>query len=233
MKILAVNTSGQSCSIALVEDNIPIYEEFYLGNKTHSVTLMNMIDHMIRHRTEISMEEIDGFAVAKGPGSFTGLRIGISVVNALAYSLSKPVAGISSLDGIAWQLSFSSKPVCAMMDAQRGEVYTAVYYFNAGVLERKTEELAVIPEKICDMAGKNAVFAGSGAIAFKKEIRECIGFDVAFAPGFQNRISAAAIANVVFNKPELLKYDFSSAMPLYLRSSDAEINYAKYPWRFC
>ncbi len=227
MKILAVDTSEQSCSLALVEDGRPVCEEFYSSNKTHSVILMNMIDHMISCRAEVSMEEIDGFAVAKGPGSFTGLRIGISVVNALAYSLSKPVAGISSLDGIAWQMAFSSRPVCVMLDAKRGEVYTAVYYFNNGVLEKKTGELALSPEKACDMAGRHAVFAGSGAVAFREFIADYSGSNAAFAPGFQNSINAAAIAFVLFRNPGLLSYDFFSAMPLYLRRSDAEINFNK------
>lgn len=233
MKILAVDTAEQSCSLALVEDGIPVCEEFYSSRKTHAVMLMDMVDHMIHKRAAISMDQIDGFAVARGPGSFTGLRIGISVVKALAYALSKPVAGISTLDGIAWQMSFSSLPVCVMMDAKRGEVYSAVYYFNRGTLEKKTEALALSPEDASDMAGQNALFAGSGARVFKDVIKEHLGPGAVFAPGFQNSISAAAIAEVLFKNPDLLSFDLSAALPLYLRSSDAEINYKKYPHRFC
>ena len=233
MKIIAVDTSEKSCSTALVENGIPICEEFYSRGKTHSAVLMSMVDHMINKRAGITMDEIDGFAVAKGPGSFTGLRIGISVVKAAAYALSKPVAGISSLDGIAWQFSCSSLPVCAMMDAKRGEVYTAVYYFKCGVLEKKTEEKALDPQKASEMAGKNVVFAGSGAVAFKDIIADCLGTGAVFVPEFNNSISAAAIAYVAFKKTELFSFDFSSALPLYLRRSDAEVNYKKYSQRFC
>ena len=228
MKIIAVDTSERSCSTALVENGILICEEFYSRGKTHSAILMNMIDHMMNVRAGISMDEIDGFAVAKGPGSFTGLRIGISVVKALAYALSKPVAGISGLDGIAWQNSYSSMPVCVMMDAKRGEVYSAVYYFKRGLLEKKTEEKAIAPEKACEMAGQCALFAGSGALAFKDMIADFPGCSGAvFVPGFQNSINAAAIAHVLFKNPGLLSFDFSTALPLYLRSSDAEINFYK------
>ncbi len=227
MKILAVDTSEKSCSLALVENGMPLCEEFYLSSKTHSVILMDMVEHMIHHRAGISMDEIDGFAVVKGPGSFTGLRIGISVVKALAYSLSKPMAGISSLDCIAWQMSFSSLPVCVMMDAKRGEVYSAVYHFNSGLLEKKTEELAIAPRQICEMAGENALFAGSGALVFKNIITDSLGSGAVFVPEFQNRINAAAVAHVLFQNPELLSFDFSAGLPLYLRSSDAEINYKK------
>ncbi len=227
MKILAVNTAEQTCSIALVEDGIPVCEEFYSSKKTHSVILMDMVDHMIHKRAEISMDRIDGFAVAKGPGSFTGLRIGISVVKALAYALSKPVAGISSLDGIAWQMSFSSQPVCVMMDAKRGEVYSAVYYFNGGYLKKKTDVLALSPEDACDRAGHNALFAGSGAFAFKNIISDRLGAGAVFAPRFQNGISATAIAEVLFRNLDLLSFDPLAALPVYLRRSDAEINFIR------
>ncbi len=227
MKIIAVDTSEKSCSTAIVDDGIPICEEFYSRGKTHSAVLMSMVDHMINTRAGITMDEIDGFAVAKGPGSFTGLRIGISVVKAVAYALSKPVAGISSLDGIAWQFSCSSLPVCVMMDAKRGEVYTAVYYFKGGQLEKKTEEKVLSPWQVSQMAGEKVLFAGSGAVAFRDVLVDSLGSGAVFVPEFNNYISAAAIAYVAFKNPELLSFDFSSALPLYLRCSDAEMNYKK------
>ncbi|MEA1969613.1 MAG: tRNA (adenosine(37)-N6)-threonylcarbamoyltransferase complex dimerization subunit type 1 TsaB [Thermodesulfobacteriota bacterium] len=226
MKILAVDSAEKSCSLALVDDGIPVCEEFYCTGTTHSSTLMDMVDHMLCKRAGISGADIDGFAVAKGPGSFTGLRIGISVVKGLAFAASKPCAGISSLDGIAWQMAASVLPVCAMMDAKRGEVYCAVYRFENCELVEKSIEMAVSPEDAADYAGKNALFAGSGAVVFRDIIKKRLGPDSnpVFVPGFLNHVRAAALAEVLFHDPALLSHDPCAVMPVYLRRSDAEIN---------
>ena len=228
MKILALDTAEQSCSLAFVKDGIPICEEFYLNKATHSLVVMDMIEHMLDKRAEISLEQIDGFVVTKGPGSFTGLRIGISTIKGLAFATSKPVAGISSLDAIAWQMAFSSLPVCAMMDAKRNEVYCALYYFKNGVLVQKSNEMALSSEKAINLTkGKKTLFAGSGAIAFKDVIKKINGEKAVFASSFQNNIKACILAEIVFKNPNLLSQNPSSIVPVYIRKSDAEVNYNK------
>lgn len=265
MRILAVDTAEQSCSIALVEDEVTLSDAFVMNKQTHSRSLMDMIAHMLGERSGVNIRDIDGFVAAHGPGSFTGLRIGISVVKGLACAVSKPVAGISSLDGIAWQFSTlstgfltqstssnltsssvsesslhrlpllsslnlplvdSTLSVCAMMDAKRGEVYCAFYRFENGHLLGKSLELVIAPEKAAEMAGKGmTLFVGSGAAVFRKEIQHICGSQAHFAPSFQNCVRASALAHVLFQNPDLLSLGHDALMPVYLRRSDAEINY--------
>jgi len=118
-------------------------EEFWTTKLTHSSRLLKMIEYMLENRAGAKLNDIDGFVVAGGPGSFTGLRIGISVVKGLSYAMNKPVASVSSLDGIAFRFACSSIPVCAMMDAKRNEVYCSVYHFNNGNLISRTPEIVI------------------------------------------------------------------------------------------
>jgi len=233
MKILAINTSETSSSVALVEDGIPICEEFFSSRITHSRVLMDMVQQMFTKRADIPIASVDGFVAARGPGSFTGLRIGISVVKGLAHATSKPVAGISSLDAIAWQSSAANGKVCAMMDAKRGEVYSACYSFSRGELVHKTEELCISPEKAVELAGESVIFAGSGALVYRALIQELGCGKAFFVPGFQNEVMASALAHVLFQAPRLLSHDSSLLLPVYIRRSDAEINYEEHPDRFC
>ncbi|MDY0221442.1 MAG: tRNA (adenosine(37)-N6)-threonylcarbamoyltransferase complex dimerization subunit type 1 TsaB [Desulfobacterium sp.] len=225
MKILAVNTSEASAGVALVEDGVPVCEEFFSAGVTHSRVLMDMVHQMLTVRASIPVAEIDGLVAARGPGSFTGLRIGISVVKGIALAASKPVAGISSLDAIAWQMSSSQRSVCAMMDAQRGEVYTACYRFSGGNMIHKTGEVCVTPERAVALAGESALFVGSGALAYQGQIESIARGDIGFAPGFQNQVRASALAHAFFQSQESLSNDPLSLLPVYLRRSDAEINF--------
>ncbi|MBF0469118.1 MAG: tRNA (adenosine(37)-N6)-threonylcarbamoyltransferase complex dimerization subunit type 1 TsaB [Desulfamplus sp.] len=242
MKILAVDTAEQSCSIALVKDHVPICEEFCLSRQTHSRTLMDMIVHIVETRAGLTINDMDAFVVACGPGSFTGLRIGISIVKGLACATSKPSAGISSLDGIAFQFLASSVPVCVMMDARRGEVYSAVYNFKNGSLIQKSTEIVASPELAVEIATDSlssrfaempVLFAGSGAVAFRSLIQEMTGGTAIFAPVFQNFVRASALACKFFENSDLLSMSPDAVTPVYLRKSDAEINYQRQHQCYC
>lgn len=225
MKILAVDTAEQGCSMAVVEDGVPLCVRYNSGLQNHGVTLMPMMEAMLKLDAGIPLDALDGFVVSRGPGSFTGLRIGLSMIKGLALAVDKPVAGISSLDGIAWRMSHSALPVCAMLDARRGEVYCALYHFEAGRLQAKSKELALTPEAALDMVGDRAVFAGSGAVAHASVIVQKLGAGAVFAPPFQTAVSAAALAHVFFTQgPSVLK-DPAELVPVYIRRSDAEINF--------
>lgn len=227
MKILAVDTAEQGCSIALVNDGIPVCERYGAGLKNHAVTFLPLVEKMLAEDAGQTLDDLDGFVVSRGPGSFTGLRIGLSMVKGLALATGKPVAGISSLDGIAWRMSHASLPVCAMLDARRGEVYCALYQFENGVLISKGEEMVVPPEGVLAMAGDTALFVGSGAVAHARHITRELGSGAVFAPGFQNHVSALALAHVFFHDPHGYLKDPAVLVPVYLRRSDAEINYCK------
>ncbi len=226
MKILAVDTAEQSSSVALVEDDIPIYETFHLNKMTHSRTLMDIIVRMVEKDAGIKISDIDGFVATCGPGSFTGLRIGISIVKGLAFATSKPSAGVSSLDGIAFQFIFSSIPVCVMMDAKRGEVYFAIYHFDNGKLIQKSKELVIAPEQALEIVGsKICMFVGSGAVTFRHFIQKFMADKALFAPPFQNFIRASALAHTVFEDKSRLSMLPNAITPSYIRRSDAELNY--------
>ena len=226
MKILAISTAEKECSIALMEDTNPVCEEMWAAKQTHSKRIMDMVAH-IMDRASLSVNELDGFVVAKGPGSFTGLRIGISTIKGLAFAVSKPCAGISTLDGIAWQFSYSSLPVCVIMDAQRGEVYHATYNFKDGKLIKKSQEKALKPLEVFKLLDKETLFAGSGSVAYQEIIKKEFKRKAKFAPLFQNKVRASALAHVLSQNPSLLndkEDNINSIAPEYLRKSDAEIN---------
>ena len=225
MKILAVDTTEQGCSIALVNDGVLLCERYAAGLKNHAVTLMPMVENMLKEDVVGGLDGLDGFVVSRGPGSFTGLRIGISMVKGLAMATGKPLAGISSLDGIAWQMSHSVLPVCAMLDARRGEVYCAMYKFKKGELISKSEEDVLSPDEIPAMAGSSALFAGSGVPVYRERIIKAMGEGAFFAPGFQNHVSAPALAHIFFNDSGISLEDPAVLIPVYLRRSDAEINF--------
>jgi len=226
LKILAISTAEKECSIALMEDTNPVCEEMWAAKQTHSKRIMDMVAH-IMDRASLSVNELDGFVVAKGPGSFTGLRIGISTIKGLAFAVSKPCAGISTLDGIAWQFSYSSLPVCVIMDAQRGEVYHATYNFKDGKLIKKSQEKALKPLEVFKLLDKETLFAGSGSVAYQEIIKKEFKRKAKFAPLFQNKVRASALAHVLSQNPSLLndkEDNINSIAPEYLRKSDAEIN---------
>ncbi|MBF0377974.1 MAG: tRNA (adenosine(37)-N6)-threonylcarbamoyltransferase complex dimerization subunit type 1 TsaB [Desulfamplus sp.] len=229
MRILALDTAEQSSSIALVEDRVLICETFNLNKITHSKTVMEMIAHTVENSAGIKIGDLDGFVVSCGPGSFTGLRIGISVIKGLAFATSKPSAGISTLDAIAYQFIFSSIPVCVMMDAKRGEVYCAIYNFNNGRLIQKSEEVVVNPEiALSNVADINkCLFVGSGAVAFRELIQKNMSDKALFAPLFQNCVKASVLANIIFDNTERLSCLPDAITPVYLRRSDAEMNYER------
>lgn len=225
MILLCVDTAETSCSIALIDRGTVLCEAYYSSRITHSRVLMGMIDQMVIRQAGLSPDAIDGFVVTRGPGSFTGVRIGISVVKGLAYAVGKPMAGVSSLDGIAWQFSRASIPVCVLMDAKRGEVYSSTYRFgNTGSVESTPEQVTDPGTAIAEAGTSKALFCGSGAIAYRDLIRSTFGPRAVFAPGFQNTVRAAALAGAAIERGGGCFQDPGAVLPVYLRRSDAEIN---------
>ena len=142
MKILGIDSSGIVASAAIADEK-NIIAEFTINNKqTHSQTLLPMIDMVVK-MSGVQLEEIDAIAVAAGPGSFTGLRIGSSTAKGLALALNKPIVSVPTLDGLAYRLAISEGIICPIMDARRNQVYTAVYKMENGELKALSEQKAV------------------------------------------------------------------------------------------
>lgn len=227
MKILAVDTSTQGCSVA-VSDNDTLVAEFNLVKKeTHSKHLMSLIDTLLK-TSGIELPDIDGFAVTIGPGSFTGLRIGLSTIKGLAYVASKPVVGVSSLETLAFAVPFDECNIVSMIDARKGEVYAAGYRMINGMLETEFAEKALTPEELMGSVNEKTVFLGTGAIVYGDLISDMAGDYKIALPDNYHYISAGSVA-----KLSLRKFDhetlngISSLVPHYIRKSDAEINLNK------
>ncbi|THB74759.1 MAG: tRNA (adenosine(37)-N6)-threonylcarbamoyltransferase complex dimerization subunit type 1 TsaB [Desulfobacteraceae bacterium] len=226
MKILSVSTAENGCSLALFSDWQLVCEDFWKTKLTHSKRLAGMISTMVKERAGWDLDHIDAFVSAKGPGSFTGVRIGISTVMGFSAALSKPVIGVSSLDGIAWQFFPAPVQVTAMMDAKRSEVYTAVYRFEGGRLSFKGEEAALSPEQAVEQAGRKGVFAGSGAQAYKDLILEMTKAKGVVAPNTTSHVKAGALVDSLASDPAVFEAAGQSVTPVYLRKSDAEIHFS-------
>lgn len=142
MKILAIDTSSQAASTALWEDGALLGEEYIRVKLTHSQTSLPMVQTLLQH-TQTSLEEVDLLAVSVGPGSFTGLRIGIAAVKGIAYALGKPCGAISTLECLSHNFLGVDTLVCAVMDARCKQVYTALFRSVGGRLQRLSEDAAI------------------------------------------------------------------------------------------
>ncbi len=225
MKLLVLDSSGLVASVALIEDD-RLIAEYTTGNKlTHSQTLLPMLNEVIK-RTSFEMEDIDAIAVAKGPGSFTGLRIGAATAKGLGLALNKPIVPVPTVDGLAYQLFGTSKIICPMMDARRKQVYTGFYRFEGGEMKVLKEQCAQSVEDTLDQLRKyneSVIFLGDGVPVYHDEIMEKMGESAIFAPAHANRQRAAAVgalAQVYFAQGIYESAD--EFVPDYLRKSQAE-----------
>ena len=225
MKILAVDTATKSCSVAIIEAGSLSAELTTLKDQTHSKHLMELI-HNGLGMSGFSAADLDGLAVTIGPGSFTGLRIGISTIKGLAHALDKPVVGISSLDALAWQCADRSYLICALLDARKGEVYSATYRYSDDTLTPKSPENASAPETALQKIKEPCVFIGSGAQLYRRNISTVLGDLAHFAPKSQNNIRASSVAFLSMQRFETLDtVAVADLVPHYIRKSDAELNF--------
>src|SRR5512142_2134490 len=142
MYVLGIETSTKTGSVAVISDSGVIAQYSLNIEVTHSERLMSTVDRVLKD-TGIALSQLGGFAVATGPGSFTGLRIGVSTVKGLAFATNKPVAAVSTLYALAWNVSHAACPVCPLLDARKNEVYAAVYAYNGPTLDQIVPEMVV------------------------------------------------------------------------------------------
>ena len=227
MKILAVDTSTLSCSAAVVADGLLRAELNTVNSQTHSKHLMDMISTLCG-MSELKIAEMDGFAVTIGPGSFTGLRIGISTIKGLAWSLNKPVVGVSSLDAIAWQCAPSPYPICSLLDARKQEVYYCRYRFSGDELKKEGIEQVASPDRVLRDIHEPCLFVGNGALLYKGKISDELGESAHFAGWNQHTIRASTVAGLSLARFRRQKTDdVALLVPLYIRKSDAELQLNK------
>lgn len=167
MKILGIECSARACSTAVCEDGRILCESYTDVKLTHSETLMPMLDAMLTS-SALTVRDIDYMAVAVGPGSFTGLRIGISAVKGMAFALERPCIGVSTLEALAYNLTGQSCIACCAMDARCNQVYTALFDVEGGVVTRMSDDCALTLDELFEKlsglkAEKNIVLVGDGA----------------------------------------------------------------------
>ena len=228
MKILAVETSTMLGGIAIMDDLSGLIAEVRLNVKsTHSERLMTEIDHTLK-QSGLTVSDIDVFAVAIGPGSFTGLRIGLSTVKGFSYATGKPVVTVPTLEAFAWNFPFCRYPVCTMLDARKKEVYSALFKWDRDGFIRLRDEVSIKINRFLNdikrFSDERIVFTGDGTFLYRDEIREVIGEKAVFAPPEKMIPSPANVASVGIKKA--LKGEVSepvSLIPFYIRRSEAEL----------
>lgn len=228
-KILAIDSSGLVASVAVVCGD-ELTAEFTVNyKKTHSQTLLPMLEE-VKKMINLDLESIDAIAVAAGPGSFTGLRIGSATAKGLGLALDKPLIAVPTVDGLAFNLYGTEKYICPIMDARRNQVYTGVYCFERQeerfVLKTVKEQCAISIDELLDFinhAGEEVIFLGDGVPVFRENIAAGIKAAYSFAPAHLNRQRAASIAalGMVYLKQGKVQTAAEHA-PEYLRMSQAE-----------
>lgn len=225
MKILALETSAKSVSVAVLEDGKVLGSAYQNTGLTHSRTLMPLLDGMLTN-SELSLNDMDIIAVAAGPGSFTGLRIGVSAAKGLAWAQSLPCCGVSTLEAMAQNVRHMEEytVICAM-DARRNQVYNAVFHVKNGDLVRMAPDRAIALEELAAEIknDENAkIIVGDGAHLCYTYLSEQ-GISCRMAPPalvMQNAVGVAQVAFEMASRGETV--DAHVLVPVYLRLSQAE-----------
>lgn len=224
MKILALDSSGTNCSVSLVEDE-KVITNFNLNNGiTHSETLVPLIDELFKF-SKMSINEVDAFACSIGPGSFTGLRIGIATIKGFALSLNKPVISVPTLLSLAYNVPYFDGIVCTVLDARNDNVYSALFNVKGKpemIGDYITDTIDTLISEL-KKYNSNILFVGDGSVSFKEKFENEFKERAFFMPSHLNEQTALSVAKAAYDKAILNDYDSVDAMhPLYLRKSQAE-----------
>lgn len=221
MKVLGIETATRVCSVAVIEDEVLLAERTTNLAQTHSLKLMPSIEGILRE-VNLEISEIDGIAVSIGPGSFTGLRIGLSAAKGLALGMGRPVVGVPTLEAMAWLVPYAPYPVCPLLDARRKEVYGAIFRYEDDELKRILSEVVLPVDELLENIFKKTLFLGNGTVLYRDNIFKKLGDKAIFAPGFLNYPRASQIAFLGGRRlKQGDKYELSSLEPFYIRPPDA------------
>ena len=224
MKIMAFDTSAKTASVCVAEDGALLGELNTNTKFTHSQTLLPMAQSLL-NCLSLSFSDMDCFAVSTGPGSFTGLRIGIGAVKGLAYGLNRPCAGVSTLDALSRNLSGADGIVCPVMDARCGQVYTALFESTPGTIVRTTEDMAISIEELSkrlQKEKKNVFLVGDGAELCYNNLKDrvCHVYLASNALRYQRASGVAAAAERLAASGQTVPA--ARLVPVYLRLPQAE-----------
>ncbi len=218
MLIFGVDTCSMAATSAIFDGDKLLAQTVINHKKTHSQKIMPQIENLFS-LSELSAKDIDAFAAAVGPGSFTGVRIGVATVKGMAQALNKPCVPVSTLEALAFPLSFFPGIVCPILDARRGQVYNALFENGKRIRQDRALSLSELLEEIKD---KNVIFCGDGAAPYKEDILKEKP-DANFAPKILTMNLAGSVCEIAYKKYE--KGEAVSArelVPSYIRLSQAE-----------
>lgn len=225
MKILALDSSGLVASVAIVTEDALLAEYTVNYKKTHSQTLLPMLDEIVK-MLELDLSEVDAIAVAAGPGSFTGLRIGSATAKGLGLALDKPLIAVPTVDSLAYNLYGTEKIICPMMDARRNQVYTGLYEFQDNILKVITEQkVAAVEEMIeeINQLGREVIYLGDAVPVYQELIEKHTQVLYSYAPSHLNRQRAGAVGALGISYYKQNKAEAANEhQPVYLRMSQAE-----------
>ena len=230
MKILGIDTSTKFCNLGLIEDEDILIECTINGlKKKHSSILVPAIKNLLK-TINLKIEEINGIAVSIGPGSFTGLRIGLSVAKGLCYARSLPLLGIPTLDAMAFPFKEIPYLICPVLESKKDEIYDVVFRGGVSlhkVMDYKCEDIQSLLFRLSPLKEK-IIFSGDGIKKYRDIIKEKIGKDALFIDSQLNLPVATSIAFLGLNKLKKGEKDnISTLSPFYLRKSEAEIIWEK------
>lgn len=227
MKILSLDSATESATCAILDDNRILGEITFNYKKQHSLVLMPMIDELFNN-TGMNIGDIDGFVASKGPGSFTGLRIGMSTIKGLSQGTKKPFVTISTLDSLAYNLAYTPGIICPILDALRDNVYTALYTFDNFKLTRTSDYMNISIEELINMLKEkncNISFVGDGTFKFKERLMESLS-GISFAPAHLNLAKASSLGELGLKLlSKGIEDDIYASVPIYLRKPQAEREY--------
>jgi tRNA threonylcarbamoyladenosine biosynthesis protein TsaB len=223
--ILALENSSMCGSVALIANGLCLAEYSLTTTTTHSRRLLPCIEQLMAE-TGIPWEAISAIAVSAGPGSFTGLRIGLTTAKGLAMATGKPLIAISSLTTLACQLPWTDRLICPVLDARKQEVYTAFYRCNGeGIPRRQSDIVAITPHELALTIKEDVIFLGDGAKIYQDIFQEEVNGRVSFASPEIFFIRAAVLGALALNKWQHQDFlDTAKAIPDYIRPSEAELS---------
>ena len=225
MKILGVDTSTMTAGVGLLGNGEVLVDLKFDVKVTYSEVLMSTIDLALK-TVGLKVSDLDGFALSIGPGSFTGLRIGLSTIKGLSFASRKPVVTVPSLDALASLSLFCRHQVAPLLDAKKDQVYAALYDTTAGELKRKSEYWAIEVEALAERITQTTVFVGPGARLYRKELIDLLGEKAYFALGDQSTPSGASVARMGWHKLAAGQSEaIADLEPMYIRKSEAELKF--------
>ncbi|NFO12030.1 tRNA (adenosine(37)-N6)-threonylcarbamoyltransferase complex dimerization subunit type 1 TsaB [Clostridium botulinum] len=228
MILLSIDSSSKVATAALFEDDTLLGEVTLNNKKEHSTILMTLVESLL-DSCNLDIDSVDGFVVSKGPGSFTGLRIGMATIKGLSFGSNKPYVSISSLDALAYSIAPFNGIICPIMDALRNNVYTALYKSCNGKLEKIMDYSALDINELVDMLNEkeeNVMFIGDGLNNTKEYILNNCN-NCFFPPNHLNLVRASSLGELGMIKLKNGEYDDSNSAPFYLKKPQAEREYEK------